>query len=190
MKNVYYICNMKISQVTTSKKIGSIIKKDDDSPNKIQAIWIDGKDPLLKDNRGRVYLLVVNGIIYKIGGSQCNGGIKATIRGYTNCMKGTPSDRSYIIHRLIRRELDLGNEVDIHMITTEPVMTLVSGLFGNTMKLVSPFKEMELNCVEDYNKNTGTYPKWNFQESNNKYPSDLAEEYGQFKANKTKNANK
>ena len=46
------------------------------------------------------------------------------------------------------------------------------------------------NIVEDYNKNTGTYPKWNFQESNNKYPSDLAEEYGQFKANKTKNANK
>lgn len=181
---------MKISQVTTSKKIGTIVKKDDDSPNKIQVRWIETKDPILKDNRGRVYLLVVNNIIFKIGGSQCKGGIKATIQAYTNCMKGTPSDRSYIIHRLIRRELDLGNVVDIHMITAEPVMTLVSGLFGNTMKLVSPFKEMEFNCLEDYYKITGTYPKWNFQESNNKYPSDLSEEYGLFKANKTKNTNK
>ena len=177
---------MKISQVTTSKKIGSIIKKDDSSPNKIQVIWDNPKDPLLKDKRGRVYLLVVNDIIYKIGGSQCKGGIKCTISSYTNCMNGTPSDRSYIIHRLIRQELDLGNKVDIHMITAEPVISPVPGLFGTTKKLVSAFKEMESNCIQDFYKHEGTFPKWNFQESNNRYPSNLSEEYGQFKANKTK----
>ena len=177
---------MEISKVTTSKKIGSIVKKDDDSPNKIKVIWDNPKDPILKDNRGRVYLLVVNDVIYKIGGSQCKGGIKSTISSYTSCMKGIPSDRSYIIHKLIRRELDLGNEINIYMISAEPVMAPVPGLFGTKYKLVAAFKEMESNCIEDYFKSTGTYPKWNFQEANNKYPSDLSEEYGQFKASKTK----
>jgi hypothetical protein len=180
---------MKISEVTTSKKIGSIIKKDDDSPNKIKVVWVNPKDNILTDNRGRVYLLVINGVICKIGGSQSKGGIKNTIQSYTNCMKGTPSDRSYIIHRLLREELDLGNEIHIYMITAEPVKAPIPGLFGITKGFVSAFKEMETNCIKDYYQHVGEYPKWNFQESNNRYPKELSEEYGQFKANKTKNTN-
>jgi hypothetical protein len=75
------------------------------------------------------------------------------------------------------------------MITAEPISSPVPGLFGTTKKMVSPFKEMESNCIEDFYRHEGSFPKWNFQESNNKYPSDLSEEYGEFKANKTKKTN-
>lgn len=178
--------NMKISQVTTSKKVGTIVKRDDNSPNKIQIIWVNPKDKMLKDRRGRVYLLVINGLIYKIGGSQAAGGIKSTIQSYTTCMKGSPSDRTFNIHKLIRKELDLSNSVEVHMITAEPVMAPIPGLFGITKGMTHPFKEMEANCVKDYFQSQGSYPRWNYQESCTQYPQELVEEFAEFKIMKTK----
>jgi len=176
---------MKISQVTTGKKVGTIIKRDDGSPDKIQVVWVNPKDQMLKDNRGRVYILVVNGLIYKIGGSQSKGGIKNTIQSYVTCMKGSPSDRTFNIHKLMRQELDLGNSVEVYMITAEPVMAPIPGLFGITDGMTSPFKEMESQCVRDYFQSQGCYPKWNYQESRTQYPQELLEEYAQFKMMKT-----
>lgn len=177
---------MKISQVTTSKKVGTIIKRDDSSLDKIKVIWVNPKDKMLKDRKGRVYLLVINGLIYKIGGSQAIGGIKSTILCYTTCMKGSPSERTFIIHKLMRQELDLGNSVEIHMITAEPVMAPIPGLFGITEGMTSPFKEMESNCVKDYFQSQGCYPRWNYQESSTQYPQELREEFLQFKMMRTK----
>jgi len=178
--------DMKISQVTTSKKVGTIIKRDDGSPDKIQVIWVNPKDKMLKDRRGRVYLLVINGLIYKIGGSQAAGGIKSTIQCYTTCMKGSPSDRTFNIHKLMRQELDLGNSVEVYMITAEPVMAPIPGLFGITEGMTSPFKEMEAQCVKDYFQSQGGYPRWNYQESGTQYPQELVEEFAHFKMMKTK----
>jgi hypothetical protein len=177
---------MKISQVTTSKKVATIIKRDDDSPDKIQVVWLNPKDKMLKDRRGRVYLLVINGLIYKIGGSQAAGGIKSTIQSYTNCMKGSPSDRTFMIHKLLRQELDLDNSVEIYMITAEPVMAPIPGLFGITEGMTSPFKEMESQCVKDYYQSQGCYPRWNYQESGTQYPQEFVEEFTQFKMGRTK----
>jgi hypothetical protein len=177
---------MKVSKVTTANKIGTIIKRDDDSPNKIKIVWVNPKDQMLKDARGRVYFFVVNGLIYKIGGSQSKGGIKNTIQSYTTCMKGTPSDRTYIIHKLLRQELELGGFIELYMITAEPVLASIPGLFGVTKGLVSAFKEMERACVEDYYQSQGHYPIWNYQESKTQYPQELAEEYANFKMGKTK----
>ena len=95
---------------------------------------------MLRDNRGRVYILVVNGLIYKIGGSQSKGGIKNTIQSYVTCMKGSPSDRTFNIHKLMRQELDLNNSVEVYMITAEPVIAPIPGLFGITEGMTSPFK--------------------------------------------------
>lgn len=176
---------MKISQVTTGKKVGTIIKRDDGSPDKIQVVWVNPKDKMLRDNRGRVYILVVNGLIYKIGGSQSKGGIKNTIQSYVTCMKGSPSDRTFNIHKLMRQELDLNNSVEVYMITAEPVIAPIPGLFGITEGMTSPFKEMESQCVKDYFQSQGGYPKWNYQESGTQYPQELVEEFAQFKMMKT-----
>lgn len=51
---------------------------------------------ILTQNVARVYLIVVNGIIVKIGGSQSNGGIKNTLQIYQDGgVNGRPSIRSY-----------------------------------------------------------------------------------------------
>ena len=121
---------MEINKVTTAKKVGEIVLRNEDNPNLIKPLWVNPKSELFKDNNGRVYFLVINGMIYKIGGSLCKGGIKSTIRSYTDCMKGGPSDRSYIIHYLIYRELVKGHKVEIYMITSPKVMAPVTGLYG------------------------------------------------------------
>lgn len=176
---------MKISEVTTAIKVGDIILRNEDSPNLIKVKWIDSKSNSLKDNTGRVYFLVVNDVIYKIGGSQCKGGIKSTIGAYTDCMKGGPSDRSYIIHYLIYRELVKGNKVEVYMITSPKIIAPVTGLFGIQNKEVAAFKEMESLCVNQHFEFDGSYPKWNFQESHSQYPSDLSEQYSEFKMKRT-----
>jgi hypothetical protein len=176
--------NLHISKVTTSKKVGYFVSKDGASPNKIKIVWLNTKDEILKDKRGRVYILVVNEVIFKIGGSQDKGGMKRTISAYTNCMNGSPSDRSFVIHKLIRQELDKGNSVDVYMITSEPVVAEITGLFGTSQEITSPFKEMENKCVKDYVESQGCYPPWNFQESGKQYPQKLLREHAQFKMEK------
>jgi len=180
---------MKINRVTTATKVGDIVLRNEDSPNLIKTSWVHPQSKFLKDNTGRVYFLVVDGVIYKIGGSQCKGGIKKTMNSYTDCMKGGPSDRSYIIHYLIYRELIKGHKVEIYMITSPKVTAPVTGLYGVEDREVAAFKEMETLCINQHFESEKFHPKWNFQESNTQYPSDLAEQYGEFKmrrANKNK----
>ena len=51
---------------------------------------------ILTENLARVYLIVVDGIIMKIGGSQAVGGIKATLTIYKDGgSNGRPSIRSF-----------------------------------------------------------------------------------------------
>jgi hypothetical protein len=177
---------MEINKVVTAVKVGDIVCRNEESPNLIKTLWINPKSELLRDNTGRVYFLVVNKIIYKIGGSQSKGGIKNTMSAYTDCMRGGPSDRSYIIHYLIYRELMKGNEVEVYMITSPKLMAPVTGLYGVENKEIAAFKEMELLCVNQHFESEKCYPEWNFQESHSQYPSDLAEQYGEFKLNRAK----
>ena len=181
LKLFFEFCFMNINQVKTAVKVGEIILREDDSPNLIKPKWLNPKCPSLKDSIGRVYLLVINGKIFKIGGSACKGGIKKTISGYTDCMKGGPSDRSYILHYLIYRELKKSNIVEVFMITSPKVIQPVTGLFGIENKEVSAFREMELLCVTQHYQIDNRFPVWNFQESNTEYPLDLSEQYSEFK---------
>jgi hypothetical protein len=96
-------------------------------------------------------------------------------------MKGGPSDRSYIIHHLIYRELIKDNKVDLYMITSPKITAPVTGLYGVENREIAAFKEMETLCVTQHFESEGCYPKWNFQESHSQYPADLAEQYGEFK---------
>lgn len=55
---------------------------------------------ILTSNVARVYLIVVDGEIKKIGGSQADGGIKSTLSIYRDGgVKGRPSIRSFGIFR-------------------------------------------------------------------------------------------
>ena len=173
---------MRIDKVNTAFKVADILPRNDNNKNIIKMHWYEEKNgysillKVLKDNSGRVYLIVVDGVIYKIGGSQCINGIKGTWSPYCGGMSGSPSVRTYGIPILIREKLDNGSKVELYMITSEDVKAPVKGLFGEEVQNVGiDFKSIEDKCKEDYKNNTGCYPEWNFQENNKPWPRYIQE---------------
>ena len=78
--------------------------------------WANVSKDMLTSNAGRVYLMVVDGVIKKIGGSVSKGGIKSTMSFYESA-NGRPSIRSFGIQQLIFEELEAGKAVEIFLIT-------------------------------------------------------------------------
>ena len=173
---------MYIDDVSTAMKVGDVVLRQDSSNNPIKVEWLEEKNgydiPLsvLKDNSGRVYLIVIDGVIKKIGGSQAQGGIKGTWSPYCGAMNGSPSVRTYGIPLLIKEQLDKGCKVEIWMITSEEVIAPVKGLFGEEKAKVGiDFKAIENKCKDDYKEKVGDYPEWNFQERNKPWPRWIQE---------------
>ena len=155
---------MKISDVSTALKVGRVVLNESKSKSNLKVEWENVPSSTLKSNAGRVYLLVVDGEIKKIGGSVGKGGIKSTMSFYVSGNTGRPSIRSYGINTLIFESLLNDKEVQVYIILSEQVLAPVRGLFGTEQTLVSAFKEMEDKCVSDYVRFTGSYPDWNYQE--------------------------
>ncbi len=165
---------MQIKEVRTAVKVGDFILKNNHQ-NKIDLKYSDNIDKkILTDDSARVYLIVQDGVIKKIGGSASKGGIKATMSFYVSAMTGSPGVPRFVIHLLIEKALKNGSRVELYMITSPKTLAKVSGLFGYKDVQIASFKEMEDFCKLDYFSKENKYPDWNFQENNNSYPSDLA----------------
>ncbi|HVT75213.1 MAG TPA: hypothetical protein VHD69_02265 [Candidatus Paceibacterota bacterium] len=173
---------MKIEKVKTAFKVADALIDRDHGIRLIKFKFLDeifnegGKkleQEILKDSSGRIYLIVVDGVIKKIGGSQSKGGIKSTLLFYQGGMQGGPSIRTFGIHLLIRRELEQNKKVEIYMITSKKTKTLVKGLFSEDEAEVAAFKDMEDKCKKDYKETEGVYPPWNFQERGEAWAQDI-----------------
>ena len=164
---------MNVNQVKTAVKVGTF-KALKSGPNLITIDYLLNNKDLL-DESPRIYLITSDGVIKKIGGSASKGGIKATMSFYLTSQQGSPGVPRFVIHHLIRRELDAGKKVELFMITSPKVMADVNGLFGSYEVAIASFKEMEDICKSDYFKIEKNYPEWNFQENNTPYPQDLAQ---------------
>ncbi len=133
---------MNINSVSTAHKVAEFILNTGRGKAPLRMVWdIDMEER--KDTSGRVYILVVDGVIKKIGGSSDSGGINRTLGTYANGTSGRPSVRTYGICRLIEQALNYGSVVEAYMIPSSKVMTPVTGLFDSEERLVAPFKEME-----------------------------------------------
>lgn len=165
---------MKINEVKTAKKVGDFFLKENHR-NKISIKYLAelGRG-VLTDDAARVYLLVQDGVIKKIGGSASKGGIKSTMMFYVSAMTGSPGLPRFVGHKLIEKALRGGSKMELHMITSPKVLARVSGLFGYKKVRIASFKEMEDFCKSDYYSREGKYPDWNFQENKQDYPADLA----------------
>jgi hypothetical protein len=119
--------------------------------NKIDIKYLDtiSKEEL-QDDSPRIYLMVVDNIIKKIGGSASKGGIKTTMAFYVTSMTGSPGVPRFVIHLLIERALKEGSKVELYMIKSPRVLAEVSGLFGTKKVEIASFKEMEDLCKSDY----------------------------------------
>lgn len=168
---------MNIKEVKTAIKVGDFILRQNHR-NKIDIRYLAGLDnKVLADSSARVYLIVQDGVIKKIGGSASKGGIKATIMFYVCAMTGSPGVPRFVNHLLIERALTKKSKVELFMITSPRVTAKVSGLLGHKRMKIASFKEMEDLCKSEYHLKEGRYPDWNFQENHEPYPPELARKH-------------
>jgi hypothetical protein len=173
---------MNIQEVKTAFKVADAVQDAEHKVRKMKFVFLDQirdekgnllDKKILTDPAGRVYLLVSNGIIKKIGGSESKGGIRNTLSSYQSGLQGGPSIRTYGIHRLIAEELEQGNEIEVYMITSQKARMKVKGLFGEEEIDVGAFRDMEERCKKDYRVRMGENPPWNFKERNEDWRPDL-----------------
>lgn len=142
---------------------------------------------ILTQNVARVYLIVVNGEIKKIGGSQADGGIKSTLSIYRDGgTKGRPSIRSFGIWYFLYHTILSGAKIEFYMIYQENFEKDIKGLFG--LKRISnayiSYKLIEQCCVEDYlDVEGGKHPDWNVQEQGMDWPLDIKNEHAEILKN-------
>ncbi len=136
---------------------------------------------ILTQNVARVYLIVVDGEIKKIGGSQADGGIKSTLNIYKDGgVKGRPSIRSFGVWYFLYHTILTGAKIEFYMIYQPNFETQVKGLFGfHAIKDASiSYKLLEQACLTDYrNNNHDALPEWNAQEQGKDWPNDIKDEH-------------
>ncbi|WRC03948.1 GIY-YIG nuclease family protein [Helicobacter pylori] len=136
---------------------------------------------ILTQNVARVYLIVVDGEIKKIGGSQADGGIKSTLNIYKDGgVKGRPSIRSFGVWYFLYHTILTGAKIEFYMIYQPNFKTQVKGLFGfHAIKDASiSYKLLEQACLTDYRSNNNdALPEWNVQEQGKDWPNDIKDEH-------------
>jgi len=182
---------MKIKDVKTAFKVADVVLDKEHKVRHIKFVFlndlVDENDKpldrkILRDNSGRIYLIVSGGEIKKIGGSECKGGIINTMSFYQGGMQGGPSIRTFGIHLLIKEELEKGNKVEIYMITSPKAKMKVKGLFSESEMEVSAFRDMENKCKQDFISVDGKLPEWNFQERGEVWRQDILKLHSEHNA--------
>lgn len=142
---------------------------------------------ILTSNVARVYLIVVDGEIKKIGGSGTDGGIKSTLSIYRDGgIKGRPSIRSFGVWYFLYRTILMGANIEFYMIFEENFEKEIKGLFGlkKVKNAYISYKLIEQCCVEDYlSVENNQYPDWNVQEQGLDWPLEIKDEHAELLKN-------
>jgi len=191
VKTFLYICivesvikinrnKMNINELTNPIKVCDISLNENDNDRSLwNIIWNrDVDNSILSQKNGRCYYIVVNQEIFKIGYSDCDGGIKSTINSYRSSgNSGRPSDRTHGIHVLIAEQLLLGNKVEIYFHYNPLInvnLTLMDGSIVSIDNSISG-KILELKNMEIYKNKHNDFPIWNLQEAGKPWPTHIQE---------------
>jgi hypothetical protein len=181
---------MNIDQVKTAFKIADVelIKGETRlNFNYLNQILDENKKLLpqniLTKNVARVYLIVVNKVITKIGSSQSEGGIKNTLSIYRDGgILGRPSIRSFGIWYFLYNTMLKGSKIEFYMIYQEDFKKDVKGLFK--VYIIDDAniscKILENLCLTDYLSVERAYPLWNIQEKGYDWPEDVKKEHSEI----------
>lgn len=183
---------MHISQVKTAFKIADVELVENNTKlnfNYLKDLKDENGKPLpqkiLKENLARVYLIVVDGEIKKIGGSQAEGGIKSTLEIYRDGgVNGRPSIRSYGVWYFLYHTIFVEKrKIEFYMIIENNFSKEIKGLFG-TKKVENAYisyKLIEQCCIEDYlSVENGKFPEWNVQEQGMDCPLEIKNEHARI----------
>lgn len=158
--------------------VGDIVPNNrKNSKNKWKVIYVCDKHKQQLEN-GRIYFICADNEIYKIGSSACKGGIKGTFASYQGGLGGSPSLRTFGIHLLIWEQLNSGKQVKIYCRWIEPIKVTMHGLVSSVEKITYPqSKDIEELCAQDYKRTYGKYPRRDFQENREEFPSYIKSLY-------------
>ena len=184
---------MHISEVKTAFKIADVELIEGSTKlnfNYLENLVDENGNSLPKDiltkNYSRVYLIVVDGIIMKIGASQDKGGMKGTLNIYKDGgVKGRPSIRSFGIWYFLYRTVLGGKKIEFYMIYHDNFTAEVKGLFGLypvTNASIS-CKLIEGCCIADYISIEGKDPEWNIQEQGADWSDEIKLQHSEITKN-------
>lgn len=171
---------MKITEISNPIRVCELKLNTNENERPLWNIIWDSQisNSLLTQNNGRCYFIVVNQEIYKIGYSDCDGGIKSTISSYrTSGNSGRPSDRTHGIHILIAEQLLLGNTVEFYFNFNPLIKVDLTLMDGTTTTIENSLsgKILELKNMEIYKSKLNSYPSWNLQEAGKPWPTHIQE---------------
>jgi len=171
---------MKISELVNPIKVCDLTLNNnvDDKP-----LWdiswdLSIENSILTQKNGRCYYIVVDGEIFKIGYSDCEGGIKSTINSYRSSgNSGRPSDRTHGIHVLITEQLLLDSSVEIYFHYNPIIEVNLCLMNGDIITIENSIsgKILEIENVSFYRNKYNKFPVWNLQEAGNKWPEYIRE---------------
>ncbi len=133
-----------------------------------------------------MYLIVVDGVVKKIGGSQAQGGIKKTLEIYRDGgVNGRPSIRSFGIWYFLYHSIFAGKNIEFYMIYQDNFKASIKGLLGmhEVPEASLSYKFLEEACLRDYLSVMGTYPEWNVQEQRKDWPQETKESHANLLQN-------
>jgi hypothetical protein len=161
---------MKIKYVKTAIKVGDVVFVNKDK--KSLQFNLDSKlsNEDYTNNAGRVYYIVVDDEIVKIGGSQCKGGIKNTFNFYFNGYKGSPSPRTYCCWNYMRKAILDNKKVEVYFTLAPIVSARIPTMIGyEDVQIPVDFHKMEDSAVSEYLRVEKKHPYLNLQESGGKW---------------------
>ena len=167
------------TDLVNATKLGRFVKKEIGKGLATWDIqWESEVSNLIKQENGRIYFIIVDNQIKKIGCSECKGGMKTTFSFYKGGLGGSPSLRTFGIHHLIFDELNQNRNVELYGMWNNPIKVKVQGLFGEEEQEIFPaIRSMEDKCRLEYKEVYGRYPDWNFQENAEQWPSNIQDKY-------------
>jgi hypothetical protein len=157
--------------------------KTNRNKNLIGFEWTIDND-LKKDDRGRIYIFYLNNkTVLKIGKSLGKTGIVGTLSNYFNALSGQAGPNRYALHIMISKLLENpDNKIEVYVRWAEQVEAQVRGFEGYiTQKVSLDVSIDEATLIAEYVKLIGSFPEWNFIESNTSYPQYIQEGYNRFR---------
>jgi hypothetical protein len=170
---------MNINHITTMTRIGKVVRHATNEKKLTFEYDSNISRTQRKDNRGRVYAIVVDGEIKKLGGSQSKGGIDATFGFYFGGYSKGNSERTYCIWNFINRAVIAKKTVEIYCVWAPTVTVTIPTMTGSiTQQIPVDFHSIEDAFVKEYVAIEGKFPFLNMQESGSKWENtDLIEGY-------------
>lgn len=157
---------MKIDHIKTMTRIGEIVHREDH--NKKLMFKLDEKitSAQMRDNRGRVYAIVVDGNIEKLGGSQAQKGIQDTFGAYFAGFAKGMSERTYCVWNFLTKNINAGKKVEVYCVWAPTVTIAIPTMTGElTKEIPVDFHTIEEAFVEEFVSVEKKYPYLNMQES-------------------------